>query len=364
MANSPNTSPDSLNYNQNKRQSKMNSRTTYNAGFQGTAVKRIRTPHPHDVLSGRGGGINSHEGNVVFRRWVADRKNDYNLAPNKAQKALVAREVIELVYEQSPPGRFLQKDPASLGGVTWWVELNDEKIMAKTSQALREGAPQIRAAHKEEIAEMRAMKTRRNAKRCAPTTHYVEPTSPSVDKPKVFAELHANMEAAARDAPDSFPDTEERPNKQLRIEYQGQIIRPEDATPPLLPTAAPTQSVEPMNLSQSFTIAPPPMPAARGYTRAHSLALSDTSFGDLGEEFINPFENEGGFESSTSLSSAAPRPGVVRDSSLSNKSDSSYNNKFGRKAPGVRSSSSSRYAELDEWMDNVLATPEPWIESQ
>lgn len=54
------------------------------AGF-GTSVRRIRTPNPQDVLSGRGGGINSHEGNKVFRQWVNERKSDYNLAQNKKE---------------------------------------------------------------------------------------------------------------------------------------------------------------------------------------------------------------------------------------------------------------------------------------
>lgn len=119
----------------------------YSNGIQGV-YHRIRTPHEHDVLSGRGGGINAHLGNVQFREWVRVRKNDYNLAPSKVEKARVAQEVIDLVRNQKPPGRFLQKDPTSggmMGG--WWVEIDEERVLAKTSQALREGAPQIRAAH-------------------------------------------------------------------------------------------------------------------------------------------------------------------------------------------------------------------------
>lgn len=104
--------------------------------------RRIRTPHEHDVLSGRGGGINAHAGNVVFREWVRVRKNEYNLAPTKAEKTRVAQEVIDLVRGQDPPGRFLQKDTAYVGtGAGWWIEIDEERVMAKTSQALREGAP-------------------------------------------------------------------------------------------------------------------------------------------------------------------------------------------------------------------------------
>ena len=120
--------------------------------------RRIRTPHPHDVLSGRGGGINAHPGNVVFREWVRVRKEDYNLAPNKAEKTRVALEVMDQVRNQDPPGRFLTRDSTSTpsmggGGGSWWVEVDENRALAKTSQALREGAPQIRSAHKDEIQQ-------------------------------------------------------------------------------------------------------------------------------------------------------------------------------------------------------------------
>ena len=37
----------------------------------------VRSPHPHDVLSGRGGRINSHPGNVHFREMVDSYKREY-----------------------------------------------------------------------------------------------------------------------------------------------------------------------------------------------------------------------------------------------------------------------------------------------
>lgn len=112
------------------------------------AVRRIRSPNISDVLLGRGGGINGHSGNKVFREWVRLRKEDYNLAPNKAEKTRVATEVMNRVKEQRPPGRFLQRDP-NAGPPGWWIEVDEARALAKTSQALREGAPQIRAAHQQ-----------------------------------------------------------------------------------------------------------------------------------------------------------------------------------------------------------------------
>ena len=136
----------------------MQAATTKAAGFSG-AARRIHNPHPNDVLSGRGGGVNGHEGNIRFRVWVAQRKNDYILAPCKKKKDQVARDVIAIVQNQDPPGRFLQKDPMGSAGNAW-IELDDGKMMARTRQALREGAPVIREAHKYELQEQRRTKSR------------------------------------------------------------------------------------------------------------------------------------------------------------------------------------------------------------
>lgn len=126
--------------------------STMVAGLTGsTVVRRIRTPNAQDVLSGRGGGINSHKGNKVFRQWVNQRKEEYNLAQNKKEKIAVAMQVVRQVQQQVPvPGRFLQRDPTTIGGNggQWWVEIDEAKALAKTTQALREGAPKIRQAHR------------------------------------------------------------------------------------------------------------------------------------------------------------------------------------------------------------------------
>lgn len=115
-------------------------------------LRRIRKPHNHDVLCGRGGGINSHPGNIAFRNWVRERKEAYNLAHTKAAKTNVSREILDRVASRKPPGRFLQREEIEKGpgmkSSQFWVEIDDIKAMAKTSQALREGAPAIRAKAK------------------------------------------------------------------------------------------------------------------------------------------------------------------------------------------------------------------------
>mmetsp|Transcript_9368 Transcript_9368/g.10384 ORF Transcript_9368/g.10384 Transcript_9368/m.10384 type:complete len:427 (+) Transcript_9368:46-1326(+) len=103
-------------------------------------LKDISSPHPHDVLCGRGGGTNNHVGNSHWRMLVAANKQLYVTLP-KRQKMLLSRSIVNAVRSQNPPGRFLQKDAKS----ELWYDVGDQRAQEKTSQALREGAPDIRS---------------------------------------------------------------------------------------------------------------------------------------------------------------------------------------------------------------------------
>ena len=94
----------------------------------------------NDVLCGRGGLTNHHPGNVFFRRIVRGRREDY-LRASKRDKAGVAREIVESIRELVPSGRFLKRDTSNPG---IWIEIGNRKAREKTSQALREGAPELR----------------------------------------------------------------------------------------------------------------------------------------------------------------------------------------------------------------------------
>jgi hypothetical protein len=102
-------------------------------------LKDIPQPHDHDVLCGRGGGTNNHIGNSHWRMLVAANKQLYMTLP-KRQKMLLSRSIVNAVRSQNPPGRFLQKD----GKSDLWSDVGDQRAQEKTSQALREGAPDIR----------------------------------------------------------------------------------------------------------------------------------------------------------------------------------------------------------------------------
>jgi len=70
---------------------------------------------------------------------VAANKQLYITLP-KRQKMLLSRSIVNAVRSQNPPGRFLQKD----GKTKLWFDVGDQRAQEKTSQALREGAPDIR----------------------------------------------------------------------------------------------------------------------------------------------------------------------------------------------------------------------------
>lgn len=76
---------------------------------------------------------NSHPGNVWFRARVEERKAAYRVSTN-ATKRRVAHEVVRLVRNRAPPGRFLVRDMAS--GL--WNDVGDAEACKKAKQALRE----------------------------------------------------------------------------------------------------------------------------------------------------------------------------------------------------------------------------------
>mmetsp|Transcript_28485 Transcript_28485/g.46245 ORF Transcript_28485/g.46245 Transcript_28485/m.46245 type:complete len:608 (-) Transcript_28485:81-1904(-) len=109
----------------------------------------------NDVLSGRGGRINNHPGNITFRTVVEDYKREY-LDPRtrKLEKAHVAARLVAQIRSANPPGRFLREDPDNKG---MYVEIGDQKAWKKAGQALREDAPDVRKEIDEEIKDVGPM---------------------------------------------------------------------------------------------------------------------------------------------------------------------------------------------------------------
>jgi hypothetical protein len=85
-----------------------------------------------DVLCGRGGGTNTHIGNVRFRAVVADHQGGY-LVARRPDKEKIARDIVKIIQQRG--GRFLRKDES----VGTWQQVDEKKATAKAGQALREG---------------------------------------------------------------------------------------------------------------------------------------------------------------------------------------------------------------------------------
>jgi hypothetical protein len=121
-----------------------------------TCGDRVDTPNPNDVLCGRGGNINSHQGNEQFRSFVEKRKRVYLTARFKREKRLIASSIVNEIRAMDPPGRFLARKGSMKDNSGYWYDIGDEKARDKTSQALRENAPSIRAEIETEINQQRA----------------------------------------------------------------------------------------------------------------------------------------------------------------------------------------------------------------
>jgi len=98
----------------------------------------IEHPSDNDVLSGRGGRINNHSGNIHFRKLVTEEKAKYISLNKKMDKKYIAIDIVDQLRKLEPPGRFLKKD-----GLHWY-EIGDERARKKAAQALREDGPGLR----------------------------------------------------------------------------------------------------------------------------------------------------------------------------------------------------------------------------
>lgn len=93
----------------------------------------VEKPNDRDVLCGRGGLTNTHPGNAWYRNLVRANRPYYRSSP-KHGKILVAKAIVNHVFAQSPPCRFLEKSRKD----GKWYPVDWKRSVDKTSQALRE----------------------------------------------------------------------------------------------------------------------------------------------------------------------------------------------------------------------------------
>jgi len=83
-----------------------------------------------DILCGRGGRVNRHSGNRVYRRLIDEKKALYRQLIRKEDKNTLLASILMALKKQGV--RFLKQE-----GDTW-IEIDDAEAMSKTSQAFRE----------------------------------------------------------------------------------------------------------------------------------------------------------------------------------------------------------------------------------
>ena len=93
-------------------------------------------PTDNDVLLGRGGATNAHEGNKRFRQYVLKIQPTYIAMQSRAKKSLISQSIVDQV--KSAGGRFLKQADGE------WVVVSDFVAAKKASQALRENAKQLK----------------------------------------------------------------------------------------------------------------------------------------------------------------------------------------------------------------------------
>mmetsp|Transcript_15375 Transcript_15375/g.22900 ORF Transcript_15375/g.22900 Transcript_15375/m.22900 type:complete len:176 (-) Transcript_15375:68-595(-) len=109
----------------------------------------ISVPEPMDVLSGRGGAVNSHEGNKRYRELVNLMKAEYlSDTTRKNQKTQIAANIVWTIRNSKLPGRFLKQDPET----NMWYEIGDKAAFRKTGQALRENSAEFLRSREEKVA--------------------------------------------------------------------------------------------------------------------------------------------------------------------------------------------------------------------
>jgi hypothetical protein len=101
---------------------------------------------PTDVLCGRGSSANNHIGNIRFRDVVKNFEGRYRSAC-KADKPLMALQIVLMWKALDPPGRFLAKPSGNDSDKDEpWCEVSEATATKKVAQRLRERSSSFAAS--------------------------------------------------------------------------------------------------------------------------------------------------------------------------------------------------------------------------
>jgi len=108
-------------------------------------------PKDVDVLCGRGGLINKHPGNVVYRK-IVDYNKPFYQSVHKKHRILVSQSIVQSILNFG--GRFMIMEKGKD-----WTEIGFKRAVQKTSQALRERITEEEKKKEEEKKENGESKT-------------------------------------------------------------------------------------------------------------------------------------------------------------------------------------------------------------
>lgn len=224
--------------------------------------------HLHVACKSKGGQSNSHPGNMQWRTLVAANKELYVSLPKK-QKMLLSQSIVNAVRSQDPPGRFLGKDNKT----ETWHDVGDKRAQEKTSQALREGAPEIRK-------NLKGKGNKADKKSAALKTDGLERTTSREEMPPPSITIPAPPPSFQQEQVTSSPSTQPKASMQPPPKPP----QPKSTAPPKQPV--PTMSNPTLHSayqdggykkSADETMPPPPTQIQEGDLSFGSMALmSDT----------------------------------------------------------------------------------------
>jgi len=113
----------------NPKQEQEEHNNTNENGDDDDANTTVSDPQDNDVLCGRGGFINRHPGNIVYRK-VVDHNKIFYQKVQKKYRILVSQSIVQSILNHG--GRFLMSRNRH------WLPIDFKRAVQKTSQALRE----------------------------------------------------------------------------------------------------------------------------------------------------------------------------------------------------------------------------------
>lgn len=136
-------SPDSASSHSTFSSPERSEKCAFEVGVEQELGQDLICPNDNDVIGGRGNGPKNHDGNVAFRNLVQKYKIDYINAYTSKDKRSIVRQIIAEVGQRG--GRFLRKEYGNKG--VKWEEMDENSILIKVAQALRENAPDLKRKH-------------------------------------------------------------------------------------------------------------------------------------------------------------------------------------------------------------------------